>query len=740
MIARPSNTTLGLFFRSSFWSQKVVQAPVPLSHERKLTCSNQALKNMSVIPPNDSIRKTAHVKSSEEYSLMRDRALSNPKEFWLEYAMKFQWQKPPTFDKCLSYNFDYRKGPVFVKWFEDGKTNICYNGLDRHVENGLGDKIAILWEGNDPNDTCRLTFSEVLTKVKRIAKMLENQGVRKGDCVAIYMPMVPELLMTMFACTRLGAIHSVVFGGFSASALADRIMDAGCKILVTADGTWRGSKLIELKAIASSAMSMCQEKGYSVQRCIVFQHVTAVPPKATNGINNFESKEGVRPASGLNVPMEDGRDVWWHQLISNIPENVDCPVEWINAEDPLFILYTSGSTGRPKGVVHTTGGYMVYAATTFFYSFDYHDDDIYWCTADAGWITGHSYVVYGPFLNGATSVVFEGIPTWPDPGRCWAIVDRYQVTKFYTAPTAIRTLIKAGDQYVKGHSRKSLKVLGTVGEPINVSAWLWYYNVVGNGQCSIVDTFWQTETGGHMITSLPGANSMKPGCATKPFFGVDARILSEEGEDLTQQKGVDAEGFLVFAKPWPGMMRTINRNHELFESTYFKRFPGYYVAGDGARIDKDGDFWITGRLDDMLNVSGHLISTAEVENALLLDPNVSEAAVVSRKHPLKGECLYCFVTLKDIESTGTSTGSSGGQLTPEIREKLVDIIRKRIGPFAAPDYIQSAPVLPKTRSGKIMRRILRKIANEDYTFGDTSTLLDHSCLDNLIKLSKSILK
>ncbi|CAH8553205.1 unnamed protein product [Heterobilharzia americana] len=698
---------------------------------------------MTSFPPSDSIRKSAHVKCCEEHKMISYRALSNPKEFWLEYAMKFNWQQVPSFEKCLSYNFDCRKGPIFVKWFEDGYTNICYNILDRNIDRGFGDKVAIFWEGNDPNDTIRLTYSDLLSKVKRIGKMLENLGVQKGDCIAIYMPMVPELIMTMLACARLGAVHSVVFGGFSASALADRITDAKCKILITADGTWRGSKLIDLKSIASNAMDLCREQGYFVQRCIVFQHVTATPSNTINDINNVESRDGVRPATKLNVPMEEGRDTWWHDLISTIPENTDCPIEWVNSEDPLFILYTSGSTGRPKGVVHTTGGYMVYTATTFFYTFDYHDDDIYWCTADAGWITGHSYLVYGPLLNGATIVVFEGIPTWPDPGRCWAIIDRYKVSKFYTAPTAIRTLIKAGDQYVKCHDRTSLKVLGSVGEPINVSAWEWYYNVVGNGQCSIVDTFWQTETGGHMITSLPGVNVMKPGCATKPFFGVDARILSDEGEDLTDKSktmGVDVEGYLVFAKPWPGMMRTINRNHELFETVYFKRFPGYYVAGDGARLDKDGDFWITGRLDDMLNVSGHLISTAEVENALLLNANVSEAAVVSRQHPVKGECLYCFVTLKDTQCQSNLNGANDvNPLTPQIKTELTQIIRKKIGPFATPDYIQSAPVLPKTRSGKIMRRLLRKIANEDYNFGDTSTLLDYSCLETLIRLSKSVI-
>ncbi|CAH8567186.1 unnamed protein product [Schistosoma curassoni] len=699
---------------------------------------------MSVVTPSDLIRESAHVKSAEEHKLLSDKALCNPKEFWLGYAMKFHWHSPPSFGKCLSYNFDCRKGPIFVKWFEDGCTNICYNILDRNVDRGFDDKVAILWEGNDPNDTNRLTYSEMLTKVKRIGKMLANLGIRKGDCVAIYMPMIPELLMTMLACARIGAVHTVVFGGFSACALADRIIDAKCSILITADGTWRGSKLIQLKSIASTAMDMCEDKGYFIQRCVVFQHVTAFPSKSINGIsNNVESKDGVRPASMLDVPLKDGRDYWWHDIISTIPENTDCPVEWVNSEDPLFILYTSGSTGRPKGVVHTTGGYMVYTATTFFYTFDYHEDDIYWCTADAGWITGHSYVVYGPLLNGATSVIFEGIPTWPDPGRYWSIVDRYKVTKFYTAPTAIRTLIKAGDQYVQCYDRTSLKVLGSVGEPINVSAWEWYYNVVGNGKCSIVDTFWQTETGGHMLTSLPGANIMKPGCATKPFFGIDARILSESGEDLTENSktlGINVEGYLVFAKPWPGMMRTINNNHELFESVYFKRFPGYYIAGDGSVLDKDGDFWITGRLDDMLNVSGHLISTAEVENALLLDPNVSEAAVVGRKHPVKGECLYCFVTLKDSILNDHMNGFMNVDIiTQEMKSELCQMIRTKIGPFATPDYIQSAPILPKTRSGKIIRRILRKIANEDYEFGDTSTLLDHSCLETLIKLSKFVI-
>ncbi|CAL8080586.1 unnamed protein product [Calicophoron daubneyi] len=702
---------------------------------------------MRSIVPSKAIRSQAHVKSMDQYLEMHEQALQNPKAFWLRYALQYHWNKIPAEENALTYNFDVLKGPINVKWFADGETNICYNALDRIISKGMGDKIAFYWEGNDPNDRITYTYSEVLKQVSRLGQALRSRGVSKGDGVAIYMAMIPELVFAMLACARIGAVHSVVFGGFSAPALASRIMDAKCKVLIICDGAWRGTKLINLVGNASAAMKICADEGSPVSTCIVLRHVTA-PPYVTNGYSTPEKLQcspGFRPAKDLNITLQPGRDVWWHELLAEFPLGTECPVEWMNAEDPLFILYTSGSTGRPKGVVHTVGGYMVYAATTFYYTFDYHDNDVYWCTADAGWITGHSYVVYGPMLNGATSILYEGIPTWPDSGRCWAIVDRYQVTKFYTAPTAIRTLMANGDEFVLVHKRTSLKVLGSVGEPINPTAWEWYHNVVGNGQCSIVDTFWQTETGGHMITSLPGATTMKPGCATQPFFGVDARILSENGEDLTdfaKSNEKSVEGYVVFGKPWPGMMRTIFGDHKRFEQIYFSRFPGYYVSGDGGKMDQDGDIWITGRIDDMLNISGHLVSTAEVESALLLHPNVAEAACVSRTHPVKGECLHCFITLKlDGVNAKTSTTSADGHtdlVDPEFRKELCQLIRKKIGPFVVPDHIQEAPALPKTRSGKVMRRLLRKIANQDFDFGDISTLADPSCLENLVQKAKDV--
>ncbi|KAF8570859.1 hypothetical protein P879_05074 [Paragonimus westermani] len=699
--------------------------------------------------PSKAVKSRAHVKSVHEYRNLYNESLADPKKFWLNYASQFFWKNTPTYMNALSFNFNIRDGPIYIKWFSDGTTNICYNILDRNIKRGLSEKISFYWEGNDPLDVRCVTFRELCTQVNRFGHALRSLGVSKGECVAIYMPMVPEIVVAMLACVRIGAPHSVVFGGFSAPALASRIMDAKCKLLITCDGTWRGAKLIDLKSNASAALKLCEENGHQVSTCIVLRHVTMNSPSRMNtddfNVGIGTESPGVRPAHNLDITLQENRDIWWHDLLADIPDTVECPVEWMNAEDPLFILYTSGSTGKPKGVVHTVGGYMVYAATTFYYTFDYHPEDVYWCTADAGWITGHSYVIYGPMLHGATSVMFEGIPTWPDCGRCWAIVDRYQVTKFYTAPTAIRTLMAAGDDFVYKHSRTSLKVLGSVGEPINPTAWEWYYNVVGNGHCSIVDTFWQTETGGHVITSLPGATPMKPGCATQPFFGVDARILLETGEDVTSQAKANhdvVEGYLAFGKPWPGMMRTIFGDHKRFEDVYFSRFPGFYLAGDGAKLDEDGDFWITGRIDDMLNISGHLVSTAEVESTLLLHPKVAEAAAVSRMHPVKGECLHCFITMKQSIRNGEGATSLNHlqefDLNSTIRTELCQLIREHIGPFVIPDHIQEAKMLPKTRSGKVLRRLLRKIANQDFDFGDTSTLADPSCLDDLIEQAQRV--
>ncbi|KFP92260.1 Acetyl-coenzyme A synthetase, cytoplasmic, partial [Apaloderma vittatum] len=542
-------------------------------------------------------------------------------------------------------------------------------------------------EGNEPGDSAKVTYSELLRKVCQFASVLRSQGVKKGDRISIYMPMILELIVAMLACARIGALHSVVFAGFSADSLCERILACGCSLLITADAFYRGDKLVNLKQIADEALQKCKDKHHLLlgQSCPQF--------RGERGIASFAAGNKFASVNPLK-----------------------CEPEWCDSEDELFILYTSGSTGKPKGVLHTVGGYMLYAATSFKYVFDYQPDDVYWCTADIGWITGHSYLVYGPLANGATGVLFEGVPTYPDVGRMWSIVDKYKVTKFYTAPTAIRLLMKHGEEPVKKHSRKSLKVLGSVGEPINPEAWLWYYHVVGEERCPIVDTFWQTETGGHMLTPLPAATPMKPGSATFPFFGVVPAILNESGEELEGE----AEGYLVFKQPWPGIMRTLYGNHQHFETTYFKKFPGYYVTGDGCRRDKDGYYWITGRIDDMLNVSGHLLSTAEVESALLEHAAISEAAVVSRPHPLKGESIYCFVTLRD-----------GHEFTKNLTDELKKQVREKIGPIATPDYIQYAPSLPKTRSGKITRRILRKIAKNDRDVGDISTLANPGIIKHL---------
>ncbi|KAG8446241.1 hypothetical protein GDO86_013910 [Hymenochirus boettgeri] len=539
------------------------------------------------------------------------------------------------------------------------------------------------------------------------------------------MPMVIELVVAMLACARIGAVHSIVFAGFSAESLCERILDSGCSLLITADGFFRGDKLINLKYIVDEALKKCTEKQYSVRKCIVLKHLgrdeihkdgpSKISPPCKRQCPDLQGKTQEKPKrSHLQMKWNPAVDIWWHDLVKDASS--ECEPEWCDSEDELFILYTSGSTGKPKGVVHTVGGYMIYTATTFKYVFDYHHDDVYWCTADIGWITGHSYLTYGPLANGATSVLFEGLPIYPDISRMWQIIDKYNVSKFYTAPTAIRLLMKYGEEPVRRYSRKSLKVLGTVGEPINPEAWLWYYNVVGEKRCPIVDTFWQTETGGQVLTPLPGATTTKPGSATFPFFGVIPAILDESGEELEGE----AEGYLVFKQPWPALMRTVYGNHERFETTYFRKFPGYYVTGDGCRRDKDGYYWITGRIDDMLNVSGHLLSTAEVESALVEHPSVAEAAVVSHPHPVKGECLYCFVTLRD-----------GHQFSSTLTDQLKKLVREKIGPIATPDYIQNAPGLPKTRSGKIMRRVLRKIAKNDEELGDISTLADSNVIHQL---------
>ncbi|XP_061157283.1 acetyl-coenzyme A synthetase, cytoplasmic isoform X2 [Syngnathus typhle] len=673
----------------------------------------------------EEMRRGAHVPTFDTFKEMYMQSIEDPDKFWGDMAKDFFWKTKHT-GRFLDYNFDTTKGDIFIKCMEGASTNICYNVLDRNVrDRKLGDKVAFYWEGNEPGDELTVTYRELLTSVCRFANVLKSQGVKKGDRVAIYMPMVVELVVAMLACARIGAVHSIVFAGFSAESLCDRIVDSQCSLLITADGFYRGDKLINLKLLADEALQKCTDKGFSLERCIVLKHLS----KEAQEIS-LKSPPAKRPCPDLQQETETGRvrktrpvpqvpwnpqvDKCWHALMADSSD--ECEPEWCASEDPLFILYTSGSTGKPKGVLHTVSGYMLYTAATFKLVFDHRPDDIYWCTADIGWITGHSYITYGPLANGATSVLFEGLPTYPDVSRIWEIVDKYHVSKFYTAPTAIRMLMKYGSEPVQKYKRDSLKVLGTVGEPINPEAWHWYFTVVGDGRCPIVDTFWQTETGGHVMTPLPAATPMKPGSATFPFFGVVPAILNESGEEL---EGT-SEGYLVFKQPWPGVMRTVFGNHARFESTYFKKFPGYYVTGDGCRRDKDGYYWITGRIDDMLNVSGHLLSTAEVESALVGHEAVAEAAVVGRPHPVKGESLYCFVTLRD-----------GVNYNRTLEAQLKKQVREKIGAIATPDFIQDAPALPKTRSGKIMRRVLRKIAGGERDLGDISTLADSSVVEQL---------
>jgi acetyl-CoA synthetase len=652
------------------------------------------LKEDKYYPPTKFVEK-AHINSMEQYQKMYERSLKDPDGFWGEIGNQYHWQKK--WDKVTSHNFDLKKGAVSIKWFEGGKTNITYNCLDRHLEK-RGDQEAILFEANEPNAGRTLTYKQLHAEVCKMANVLKKFGVKKGDRVSIYMPMIPELPIAMMACARLGAIHSIVFGGFSAEALKDRILDSTCKVLFTTDGSYRGAKAIGLKDSADKAMDLCAAAGHKVTTCIVYQHV----------------------GDKVKIPMVAGRDHWWHDLMKDASPK--CDPEWMDAEDPLFILYTSGSTGKPKGVLHTIGGYMVYVSFTHKLIFDYHDGDIYWCTADIGWVTGHSYIVYGPLLNGARSLMFEGVPNYPDGSRFWQVVDKWKVNQFYTAPTAIRAIAALGDDLVKKTARKSIRLLGTVGEPINPEAWRWYNGTVGEDRSPIVDTWWQTETGGILITPLPGAIPTKPGSATLPFFGVEPCILNEKGEELQGE----CSGILAIKRPWPGMMRTVYGDHSRFEETYFKMYNGYYFTGDGARRDKDGYYWITGRVDDVINVSGHRIGTAEVESALVLHPAVAEAAVVGYPHDIKGTGIYAYVTLK----TGT-------EYTDKLKADLVAHVRKEIGPIATPDIIHWAPALPKTRSGKIMRRILRKIAEgTPEQIGDTTTLADPTVVQNLIETYK----
>jgi len=628
------------------------------------------------------IAAKAHI-TDAKYQEMYARSISDPDGFWGEQAKEFlTWFK----EWDTVQNGSYSEGKF--GWFAGGQLNVSYNCLDRHLET-RGDQVAIIWEGDDPNVDQKVTYRELHEKVCRFANVLKAHGVKKGDRICIYLPMIIEASVAMLACTRIGAVHSIVFGGFSPEALKDRILDSDCQVVITADEGLRGGRGIALKGNVDKALTNCP----NVRTVVVVQH------------------------TGKPQPWTEGRDVWYHEEVAKVDAN--CPAEAMDAEDPLFILYTSGSTGKPKGVLHTTGGYLLYAAMTHKYVFDYHDGDIYWCTADVGWVTGHSYIIYGPLANGATTLMFEGIPTYPDAGRFWQIVDKHQVNIFYTAPTAIRALMGQGDELVKKSSRKSLRILGSVGEPINPEAWEWYYHVIGDSRCPIMDTWWQTETGGILITPLAGANSLKPGSATRPFFGVKPEIVDAEGNI---QEGA-TEGNLLITKSWPGQMRTIYGDHQRFIDTYLSTYKDAYFTGDGAKRDEDGYYWITGRVDDVINVSGHRMGTAEVESALVLHSAVAEAAVVGYPHDIKGQGIYAYVTLM-----------TGIEESEELRKELVKQIRTEIGPIASPDVIQWSPGLPKTRSGKIMRRILRKIAaNEIDNLGDTSTLADPSVVNNLIK-------
>jgi acetyl-CoA synthetase len=640
-----------------------------------------------IYPVKQEIANSSH-NNAENYLRMYQYSIDKPEEFWAEQAKKIlEWSKP--WDTVM--NCDFQTG--YIRWFEGGTLNVSVNCIDRHLEL-RGDQVAIIWEGDNPSQDKKITYRQLHKEVCKFANVLKSQGVKKGDCVCIYLPMISEAATVMLACTRIGAVHSVVFGGFSAEALKDRIVDSDCHYVVCADEGYRGGKTLAIKANVDSAAEFCPK----LKKVIVIKN------------------------TGNIVGWDDSRDIWYDQVMLQASDV--CPAVEMAAEDPLFILYTSGSTGKPKGIVHTTGGYLLYAAITFKYVFDYQDGDIYWCTADIGWITGHSYMIYGPLCNGATTLTFEGVPTYPQANRFWRIIDKHQVTIFYTAPTAIRALMAQGNDYVTSTDRSSLRILGSVGEPINPEAWEWYYHVVGDGRCPIMDTWWQTETGGILITPLPGMTALKPGSATLPFFGIKPVIMDTQGDVMEDV----AEGILVISRSWPGQARTIYGDHQRFLDTYFKNYPGYYFTGDGARRDEDGYFWITGRVDDVINVSGHRMGTAEIESALVLHELVAEAAVVGYPHDIKGQGIYAYVTL-----------NNGIEPSERLRKELVDLVRKEIGAIANPDIIQWAPILPKTRSGKIMRRILRKVAaNELDNLGDTSTLSDPSVIDDIIDHRKNI--
>ena len=639
---------------------------------------------MQKYEPNSKTRKNAHIGSIEDYKKLYEHSINNPEDFWAEQAERITWFKK--WDKIWEWDFNKAN----ITWFEGAKLNACYNCVDRHVDAGYGAKTALIWEGNNPDETRNYNYKELLEKVQLTANALKNLGVEKGDRVCIYMQMIPELAIAVLACARIGAVHSVVFGAFAPDSLEARINDSECKVLITQDTGVRGTKNdIPMKSNADIAV----KKTPSIENILVVKR------------------------TGSPIEMVEGRDVWWHNALAS--SDAECAPEEMDAEDPLFILYTSGSTGKPKGVMHTTGGYMVYTSTTHHYIFDYHPDEIYWCTADIGWITGHSYIIYGPMANRAVTMMFEGVPNYPDFGRFWEIIEKHKVNKFYTAPTALRALMKEGDKWPNKYNLDSLKILGTVGEPIKEPEWLWYHNIIGKGKCPIVDTWWQTETGGILITPLPGVTTTKPGSATLPFFGIVPELLDDEGNVL---EGNEVEGNLAMQRPWPGMMRTLYGDHQRFFETYFEKFPGKYFSGDGCKRDEDGYYWITGRVDDVIIVSGHNLGTAEIEGSIGGHPSVAEAAVVGYPHEIKGNSIYAFVTLR-----------TGHEITEDTRTEIIKRVRADIGPHASPEKIQFTEGLPKTRSGKIMRRILRNIASDNIDdLGDISTLADPSVVSSLV--------
>jgi acetyl-CoA synthetase len=641
------------------------------------------LKEARRFPPSEEFRKHAIIKSEEEYRRIYEESVRDPPKWWESHADELDW-----FSKDWKKVFEWNVDEAKFTWFKGGKLNASYNCLDRHLKTWRKNKAAIIWQGEPENDVRVLTYQQLHREVCRFANVLKSKGVKRGDRVSIYLPMIPELPIAMLACARIGAVHSVVFGGFSVESLRDRVNDSQCKILITADGSYRRGKITPLKASADAAVAACP----SVESIIVVKRL------------------------GEDVMMQPGRDFWWHEEMEKASD--ECAPEHMDAEDTLFILYTSGSTGKPKGVLHTTGGYLLYTTLTFKWIFDYHDEDTYWCTADIGWITGHSYIVYGPLSAGATTVMFEGVPDYPEPDRFWQIVEKFKVNIFYTAPTAIRALMRSGTSWPERRDLSSLRLLGTVGEPINPEAWMWYYTNIGKGKCPIVDTWWQTETGGILITPLPGAHTLKPGSACKPFPGIEPAVLREDGSQAAPGEG----GYLVIKKPWPGLMRTVFGAHERFKEIYWSRFKGVYFTSDGARVDSDGDYWLMGRVDDVIKVSGHRIGTAEVESALVSHPSVAEAAVVPVPHEIKGEAIYAYVTLKE-----------GVAASEALKKELNLHVRNTVGPIAVPEYVQFAEALPKTRSGKIMRRILRKIAaGESSDLGDVTTLADPSVVEKLI--------